>query len=134
MDALRRFKAKGGEILCLAPKPLASLYGSEYSANELAMRIAPPPPADRLWPELESFLPARTTVVSSDRNIFWRVLTTNGVPHLLVVVDGDQPATKIEVTGFVADGLAAGDAASFEKSGSGCVLTNVATHALIRGQ
>jgi len=133
MDALRRFKAKGGEILCLAPKPLVSLYGSECSANELAMRIVPPPPADRLWPELESFLPARTTVVSSDRNIFWRVLTANGVPHLLVVVDGDQPATTIQVTGFVADGLAAGDAASFEKSGSGCVLTNVGTHALIRG-
>jgi hypothetical protein len=67
-------------------------------------------------------------------NILWPVLTANGVPHLLVVVDGDQPATKIQVTGFVADGLVAGDAASFEKSGSGCVLTNVATHALIRGQ
>lgn len=134
MEALGRFKARGGRILSIAPEPFSSLYGTKYAPEDLAARIVPPPPAGGLWAALEDFLPARKTTVTSDRQVFWRAFTANGIPHLLVVVDGDQPAASVQIQGFPADTLIAGDARSFAKNEEGCVLTDITTHALIKGR
>ena len=105
-----------------------------FAREDLAARIVPPPPVGGLWAALEDFLPARKTTVASDRQVFWLAFTANGIPHLLVVLDGDQPAASVQVQGFPADTLIVGDARSFAKNEEGCVLTDVTTHALIKGR
>ena len=105
-----------------------------FAREDLAARIVPPPPVGGLCAALEDFLPARKTTVASDRQVFWLAFTANGIPHLLVVLDGDQPAASVQLQGFPADTLIVGDARSFAKNEEGCVLTDVTTHALIKGR
>ncbi|OGV75357.1 MAG: hypothetical protein A3K19_08975 [Lentisphaerae bacterium RIFOXYB12_FULL_65_16] len=133
MDALRRFTQKGGEILYISSEPWRSLYGTAYPVDGLARVVTPPGP-EPLWPVLVSFLSERRTVVSGDESVFWRVLDSANGPHLILVVTGEQPAARIEVSGFAAVELVAGDAGAFATTKTGCVLTQVATHAVIRGK